>query len=300
MRVVSYESAGGTRSGLQIGQRVVDATTAAQSAGLGPTADWTSTRSVIASGRDTLAKLDGTAHELAGDESASLDLTALVLAPPIGDPDKIVCLGLNYRAHAAEATLEVPDAPTLFAKFRNSLIGPYGTIVLPAVSGFVDYEAELAVVIGTTAKDVSEADALEYVAGVMALNDVSARDLQTQTSQWLPGKALDTFAPCGPALVLLDEIEDIQALGIKTRLNGELVQDGNTSEMIFAVAETVAYLSRLMTLVPGDVIATGTPAGVGFERVPQLRLHDGDVVEVEIEGVGSLRNTVVGWRQHER
>jgi 2-keto-4-pentenoate hydratase/2-oxohepta-3-ene-1,7-dioic acid hydratase in catechol pathway len=216
------------------------------------------------------------------------------LGPPVPDPEKIICLGLNYRDHAKEAHLATPAVPMLFAKFRNSLVGPADPIVLPIQSTQVDYEAELAVVIGATCKHVTPERALDFVAGVMAFNDVSARDLQMQTSQFTGGKALDTFGPSGPALVTLDEIPDIQALRLTTRVNGMTLQSGTTADMIFSVAEIVSYLSHLMTLVPGDLVATGTPAGVGFTRHPPIYLAPGDVVEVEVERVGTLRNPVVG------
>lgn len=301
MRLVSRMTVDGPRCGVAIDSRVVDAAHAAHAGGLDDHVDWTSTRAVLAAGPVTWSALAAAAEELvsAADEGAIHDLADVRLGPPVGDPDKIICLGLNYRAHAEEAKLPLPAAPTLFAKFRNSLIGPADPIELPAVSQAVDYEAELAVVIGRRTRHVDERDALSCVAGVMALNDVSARDLQMQTSQWTAGKALDTFAPCGPSLVLLDEIDDVQALRIRTRLNGETVQDGSTAQMIFGVAETVAYLSRLMTLEPGDIVATGTPAGVGWERDPRLVLGAGDVVEVEIEGVGTLRNDVVAAQEIE-
>jgi acylpyruvate hydrolase len=210
----------------------------------------------------------------------------------VPDPPKIVCLGLNYRDHAAETGLQAPAAPTFFAKWANSLIGPTDDIVPPAVSDKIDYEAELAVVIGRRGRNIDAAQALDHVAGAMAFNDVSARDLQMANPLWTGGKAIDTFGPCGPALVLLDEIDDLQALAVRCRVNGETVQDGTTADMIFGVAEKIAFLSRIMTLEPGDIIATGTPAGVGNSRQPQLFLHPGDVVEIEIEGIGTLRNRV--------
>ncbi|MDQ6928841.1 MAG: fumarylacetoacetate hydrolase family protein, partial [Actinomycetota bacterium] len=193
---------------------------------------------------------------------------------------------------AEESGLSAPSAPMFFAKFANSLIGPTDTIVPPRSTDQVDYEAELAVVIGKPARNVDAADALDHVVGVMAFNDVSARDLQMANNLWTGGKAIDTFGPCGPALVTLEEIDDIQALALRTHVNGETVQDGNTANMIFGVAETVAFLSQIMTLQPGDMIATGTPAGVGNSRTPKLFLHAGDVVEVEIDGIGGLRNPV--------
>ena len=211
--------------------------------------------------------------------------------PPVPDPEKIICLGLNYRDHAEEAGREIPKDPLWFGKFSNSLIGDGDTVVLPAATpDYVDYEAELAVVIGRTAHAVSAERALDYVAGAMPFNDVSARDLQLENPLWTSGKAIDTFAPCGPALVLMDEIDDLQALGLRTRINDEVVQDGTTATMIFGVAETIAWLSRTMTLVPGDIIATGTPAGIG--GVKGVFLGDGDTVSVEVDGLGAVTNPV--------
>jgi 2-keto-4-pentenoate hydratase/2-oxohepta-3-ene-1,7-dioic acid hydratase in catechol pathway len=214
------------------------------------------------------------------------------LGPPVPDPQKIICLGLNYRDHAQEAGLAAPSAPMFFAKWANSLIGPNDAIVPPGTTEQVDYEAELAVVIGERGRNVDADRALDHVVGVMVFNDVSARDLQLANTLWTGGKAIDTFAPCGPAVVTLEEIENIQALPVRTRVNGNIVQDGNTADMIFGVAETIAFLSQIMTLEPGDIIATGTPAGVGISRTPKLFLRSGDIVEVEIEGVGTLRNRV--------
>jgi 2-keto-4-pentenoate hydratase/2-oxohepta-3-ene-1,7-dioic acid hydratase in catechol pathway len=289
MRVVTYERAGVARAGIAVGEQLLDAAALATSAGLPAVG---SVRALLEAGPDTWARY-GEAAQAAADAGEGGPLAAATLRAPVEDPDKVICLGLNYRDHAEEAGLALPAAPMLFAKYRNSLVGPSAPIMLPPVSAAVDYEAELAVVIGRPVKDVGADTALDHVAGVMALNDVTARDVQHATSQWTAGKAIDTFAPCGPALVLLDEIDDVQALRVIARVNGEIVQDGTTADMIFGVAETIAFLSRLMTLVPGDIIATGTPAGVGFSRDPQILLHDGDVVEVEIEGVGALRNPVV-------
>jgi 2-keto-4-pentenoate hydratase/2-oxohepta-3-ene-1,7-dioic acid hydratase in catechol pathway len=190
--------------------------------------------------------------------------------------------------------------PIVFAKFRNSLAGPADPIVLPEVSEAVDYEAELAVVIGRHCRAVQADDALDYVAGAMAFNDVSARDLQMQTGQWTMGKAVDTFAPCGPALVLMDEIDDLQDLRVEARVNGKTVQSGSTASMIFSVAQIIEFISRVMTLEPGDIIATGTPAGVGISRTPPLLLSPEDVVEVEIEGLGLLANPVVAYATSRR
>jgi 2-keto-4-pentenoate hydratase/2-oxohepta-3-ene-1,7-dioic acid hydratase in catechol pathway len=224
--------------------------------------------------------------------SDGVPASEVVFGPPVRDPDKIICLGLNYRAHAEESNMELPEAPILFAKFRNCLVGAEAPIRLPAASQKVDYEGELAVVIGRRCKHVSEADALSVVAGYMPMNDVSARDLQLQTGQWTAGKAVDTFAPCGPALVTADEVGDPQSLEVITRVNGAEMQRSGTDRMIFTVAETIAFISSVITLEVGDIISTGTPEGVGVMRSPPVFLAKGDEVEVEIPGVGLLRNPV--------
>ena len=215
------------------------------------------------------------------------------LCPPVSDPEKIICLGLNYGDHASEAGYAAPPVPIFFSKYRNALAGPLDPIVLPRHSRQVDFEGELAAVIGKPGKYIALDDALEHVAGYSVMNDVSARDLQLQTSQWTAGKTLDTFAPFGPGIVPADRIPDPQDLWLETRVNGTVVQSDSTASMIFGVAETIVFLSSLMTLRPGDIIATGTPAGVGFKREPPLFLSPGDVVEVEIERIGTIRNPVV-------
>lgn len=222
-----------------------------------------------------------------------MPLEQVELGPPVPDPDKIICLGLNYREHAEEFHMDVATVPPLFAKFRNALCGPTSPIVMPRVSAQIDYEGELVVVIGRSCKEVSEREALICVAGYTIMNDVSARDLQMQSSQWTAGKVLDTFAPMGPGIVPVSDIPDPQTLQILTRVNGVTLQQGNTRDMIFSVAQTIAFLSSLMTLQPGDLIATGTPSGVGFKRQPPVFLKAGDIVEVEIERIGMIRNPVV-------
>ncbi len=294
MRLVSYRAAAGDPlvAGIELDDAVVEARAAARAAGLdGAGSNGRMTvRDVLALRADDRSRLLDAAREATGTAAST---GSIELGPPVPDPQKIVCLGLNYRDHAEEAGLSAPAEPMFFAKFANSLTGPYSDIVPPTSTEKVDYEAELAVVIGRPGRYIQETDALGHVAGAMALNDVSARDLQLANSLWTGGKAIDTFAPCGPALVTLDEIEDLQALALRTRVNGRTVQDGTTASMIFDVARTVAFLSQIMTLEVGDIIATGTPAGVGQSRTPPLFLDPGDVVEVEIDGVGTLRNTVV-------
>jgi acylpyruvate hydrolase len=223
-----------------------------------------------------------------------MTLEEVEIGPPVPDPRKIICLGLNYYDHAKEVRMAIQDVPALFAKFSNALGGPASPIILPMVSAQVDYEGELAVVIGKRCKDMSEGDALACVAGYTVMNDVSARDLQMRTSQWTAGKTLDTFAPMGPGIVSAAHIPDPQSLPIATRVNGATLQQGNTRDMIFPVSKTIAFLSSLMTLEPGDIISTGTPAGVGFTRQPPVFLKAGDIVEVEIGRIGMIRNPVAG------
>jgi 2-keto-4-pentenoate hydratase/2-oxohepta-3-ene-1,7-dioic acid hydratase in catechol pathway len=202
---------------------------------------------------------------------------------------KVICVGLNYSEHAAEGGRDLPKAPLLFSKFATTLVGDGGAIVLPEGIGHVDAEAELAVVIGRTAKDVSEADALDYVAGYTCANDVSARDQQFNDGQWFRGKGHDTFCAVGPQIVELDDASDVRVV---QRLNGEVLQDSRTSFLIFKIPYLISYISQALTLEPGDLILTGTPDGVGVFRDPKLSMKPGDVVEVEVEGIGVLRNDV--------
>jgi 2-keto-4-pentenoate hydratase/2-oxohepta-3-ene-1,7-dioic acid hydratase in catechol pathway len=296
VKLVSYRPDGDRpfAPGILSGDRVVPARSAAEAAGLpAPMVRAAETaRGILGLDADERAALLGAVAQAAGASSVAAD--DVELGPPIPDPQKIICLGLNYRDHAEESGLTPPDAPMFFAKFANSLVGPQADIRPPATTEKVDYEAEMAVVIGRRGRDIAPADALAYVAGIMALNDVSARDLQLANTLWTGGKAIDTFAPCGPALVTLDELDrDLGSLGLRARVNGELVQDGTTADLIFGVETTIAFLSQIMTLEVGDIIATGTPAGVGQSRTPPLFLTAGDVVEVDLDGVGTLRNTVV-------
>lgn len=288
MRLVSYRSSGSAktapwRAGVVRDGDVVDVESAC--AELVPDGELSSVKAVLALG-DRLSEVADLTRE--ADPVGRIE--TLEIGPPIPDPEKILCIGLNYAEHAEETKIDSSEVPTVFCKFPNSLVGDGDPVVVPVVAKEIDYEGELAVVIGRRCRRVSAGEALEYVAGVMPLNDVSARDLQMQTPQWTAGKAVDTFAPCGPHLVLMDEIDDIQDLRIQTRVNGETVQDASTALMLHDVARIISFLSSVMTLEVGDIIATGTPAGVGFTREPPLLLHAGDVVEVDISGVGLLRN----------
>ncbi len=212
---------------------------------------------------------------------------------PIHSPGKIVCLGLNYRDHAAEQNASVPDEPVIFMKPRTAIIGPSDSIVKPSFVQQLDYEAELAVVIGKRAKNVPLSDAHAHIFGYTIMNDVSARDIQFKDKQWTRGKSFDTFAPIGPCITTADELEDTSNLLIRTWVNGELRQNSSTKNMVFNPLEIVHRLSRVMTLEPCDIIATGTPAGVGFAMKPQKFLQNGDTIKIEIEGIGTLGNMVI-------
>src|SRR5919106_2405461 len=216
----------------------------------------------------------------------------VALKAPLPRPGKLILLGLNYRDHAEETGQKIPEVPTLFAKYHNSVIGPGAAILIPRATEQIDYEAELAFVIGRRGHQIPRERALDYVAGYTIINDVSARDYQFVTSQWMVGKTFDTHCPMGPALVLKDEIPDPHTLDISLSIAGEVLQRSNTRQLIFKIPETVEYLSQVMTLEPGDVISTGTPAGVGFTRKPPRWLRPGETVRVEIAGLGVLENPV--------
>jgi 2-keto-4-pentenoate hydratase/2-oxohepta-3-ene-1,7-dioic acid hydratase in catechol pathway len=280
VRLLSYESEEGPAAAVQLDDSIV------------PVSELEAPAATV---RGLLERLDADGLRRLGERAAQADrrvpLGEVSLHAPVPDPQKVICLGLNYRDHAEETGQEIPAAPMWFAKFANSLTGSGADIVLPAAHPeYVDYEAELALVIGRTARNVAVGDALSHLAGAMPFNDVTARDLQFQNPLWTSGKAIDTFAPCGPALVSLEEIDDLEALGLRTRVNGELLQEGTTANLIFGPAEVLAWLSRTITLLPGDIIATGTPAGVGAAQGRFLR--SGDVVEVELDGLGPLVNPV--------
>ena len=230
--------------------------------------------------------LIGELHPVEGDDGVPVE--GLELLPPLTRPGKILCIGLNYRAHAEEQGAEPPETPTFFAKFQNALTPPGATVQLPRWSEKVDYEAEVAFVIGDRCKDVSEREAMDHVAGYTLLNDLSARDYQFKTPQWMPGKTFDGAAPCGPALVTPDEAGPHDAIEIELTLNGEVMQQSSTADLVHSVPALVAYLSKLMTLEPGDVVSTGTPAGVGSLRDPKVWLKPGDEVVVRSPQLGVL------------
>jgi len=280
MRVISYRAEGGDRAAVQTPAGVLDA---GDLLGEGPTG----VRELLAAGR--LGELDEAAR---GAEDRALDRDRIELRPPVPDPGKIVCLGLNYRSHAEEAGLEPPEAPTFFAKFRNALAPSGAAVALPAASEKVDYEAELAFVIGSRCREVEPEQALDAVAGYMLFNDLSARDLQFATPQWMPGKVFDDSAPCGPALVTPDEAGPHDGISFELTLNGETMQSAASSDLLFSVPELVSRLSRLMTLEPGDMVATGTPAGVGSVRKPRVWLQPGDEIVIASPTLGRLETRI--------
>ena len=279
MRLVTFDTPQlGPRAGLLVGNRVVEI----QGDGLPVTV------------RNILAEGDRCLDQIRRLETRSgLALDAVRLAPPIPDPQKIICIGQNYRDHCLEQNAPIPKSPIIFTKFITSLAGPRDNILLPHVSEQIDYEIELAFVIGKGGKHIPEERALEHVAGYMVFNDVTARDIQFGDKQWVRGKSCDTFAPCGPALVTRDEIDDPQNLKLEMKLNGEVMQSSNTGQMIFDIAYLISFLSRTLTWTPGDIVATGTPPGVGVFRKPPVFLKPGDKLVATVEKLGSLENTCV-------
>lgn len=266
----------GPRLGVVKGKAIVDVTSVAPDM-----------RSLIARGADGLRAIEQ------ANATTAYGLDAIEFLPAV-TPGKIICIGRNYYDHAVEGGSEPPASPLIFTKLPNALTAHEAPVTLHAISQQIDFEAELAVVIGRQARRVSEAEALDYVYGYSCLNDISARDLQFSDGQWIRGKSLDGFAPLGPWIVTRDEIADPQALAIEGRLNGQVMQRSNTGQMIFPVAYLIHYISQGITLEPGDVIATGTPEGVGVFRNPPVLLQPGDQFEVELEGIGVLRNPFVG------
>jgi 2-keto-4-pentenoate hydratase/2-oxohepta-3-ene-1,7-dioic acid hydratase in catechol pathway len=283
MRLATIQTASGPRPAALVGSSYVDLCATDPSLP-------TSVRGLLSVGDADWRR----AREAAG-RATAVRVDIVKLLPPVPDPPKIVCLGLNYKDHAAESGSPIPKDPILFSKYTTALIGDGDAIILPPVSQEVDFEAELVIVVGRRGRPKSASEAMTFVAGYTIGHDVSARDWQLKKDgkQWMVGKTFDTFAPTGPVLVTADEVADPHALPIRLRLNGQTMQNGNTSQMIFKVGDILAHLAKIFTLEPGDLIFTGTPPGVGVARKPPVFLKDGDVVEVEIEGLGTLRNPVV-------
>jgi len=281
MKLVAFKVGNRSRLGAVTADRVVDLS--------GPDG-YASMLALIKAGPGALKSLAERVRAGAGHAQPLADVQ---LQAPLPNPPKIVAIGLNYMDHCREQNVPVPERPLIFTKFSNAIIGPGEAITWdPALTQQVDYEAELGVVIGKTARNVAQAHALQHVFGYTAINDVSARDLQFSDVQWVRAKSLDTFCPMGPVLVTADEIPDPQTLAIRCLVNGHALQDSSTAEMIYNVRYLISYLSRSFTLQPGDIISTGTPHGVGVFRDPQVFLHHGDQVVVEIDGIGRLENPV--------
>jgi 2-keto-4-pentenoate hydratase/2-oxohepta-3-ene-1,7-dioic acid hydratase in catechol pathway len=283
VRLVSYDAGDGVRAGVLEEDRVVDAWAALGEPHRG------SLRELLAAER-----VEDLRGALGNSGAPPHPLGSVELLAPIPDPDKIVCIGLNYGKHAAEGGMEVPASPTIFGKYRNALAAPGATVRLPANSRKVDYEAEVAFVVGRRAKDVGEEEALDYLAGYTLLNDLSARDLQFATPQWMSGKIFDGSAPCGPALVTPEEAGAHDGIELRLTLNGEQMQGASTADLIFSVPALLSHLSQLMTLEPGDVVSTGTPDGVGSVRDPRVWLADGDEIVIESPTLGRLETHIAG------
>jgi acylpyruvate hydrolase len=299
MRLVTYAHDGSQgRAGLQLDGAVVDVAECARRESIDGDVDWASVKPILAdAGAGALEQLEAAARSEVA--RAGIPLAEVTLLPPIPDPEKVLCIGLNYRDHLDEAQEVDPELgsqpdPIVFSKFNSALIGDGEAIVLPrAAPDMIDWEGELAVVMGRRCSRVARADALDHVAGYTVLNDVSARDVQLASPQWLMGKSFDTSGPCGPWVVTKDEVPDPQDLSLTTTVNGEVMQQTTTALMINPVARLIEYISALITLVPGDIIATGTPGGVGYARDPKVFLAPGDTVKVSIDGVGELTNPVL-------
>lgn len=299
MKLISYSQHGQTRLGAVQRGKIIDLAGAAHRFAAAadrdvPRGPFSAMAALLSSPQETIAvanEIVAWAQTNAPEEM--IDLDAAEIEVPLANPGKIVCIGLNYADHIRETGIPAPEFPLLFCKFTSSLLPHGGAITWSrAITQQVDFEAELAVVIGKKATDVSEATAMDYVAGYTILNDVSARDVQFSDGQWIRGKSLDTFCPVGPFVVTADALLDPHDLDIQCRVNGKIMQHSNTAEMIFKIPYLISYISRSCTLLPGDIISTGTPHGVGMAQEPQVYLKAGDTVEVEVERIGILINTV--------
>ncbi|WP_423183546.1 fumarylacetoacetate hydrolase family protein [Arthrobacter sp. NyZ413] len=294
MKIVSYQHESGVRGGVLVDDAVYDLELLLQGCRHAVQGATTSVREFLELYGDRLGEISAEIGALVSQDPVARvgSRDGVRLTAPVSDPSKVLCVGLNYKDHVAETGRAFPEYPDVFAKFASTMVGPDDEIGGAKVSENLDFEGELAVVIGRRASEVTEEEALDYVAALAPLNDVTARDLQYRGTQWLAGKAVDGSTPWGPALVTLDEVGDPQALELATRVNGIEVQRSNTRYQIFPIARIVSYLSSFLTLEPGDVIATGTPQGIGAKRTPPVWLEPGDTVEIEIEKVGVLRNRV--------
>jgi 2-keto-4-pentenoate hydratase/2-oxohepta-3-ene-1,7-dioic acid hydratase in catechol pathway len=279
MKLVTFSDASGiARAGVLADSSVVDISSR-----------FRSVLSIIHGGAEAL----DAANQLASTASSPIPLDQVKLLAPLQEPPRIFCVGLNYRDHAVESKMEIPKVPTIFLKLSSALIGPNAAIELPSISSQPDYEAEFACVIGKGGSRIAREDWQEHVFGYTILNDVSARDVQLATTQWTLGKSFNTFAPLGPAIVTKDEIADPHTLDVKLAIDGEELQHSNTRELIFKLPDLIAYISSITPLQAGDIISTGTPAGVGLGRSPQRWLRPGETVTIEVSGLGMLVNPVV-------
>lgn len=301
MKLITFHKNRTLRAGAAILGYAVDLERAAKLMGCGAVPS--SVREILEGGEPVLsrvkktvrraeARLELTVHRKERRPAWAAPLIEVELAPPVPNPEKIICIGQNYIDHCREQGVEPPKSPIIFTKFATTLTGPSSKVLLPPdeVTQKVDYEVELAFVIGRTAKRVKAKDAMDYVAGYMVLNDITARDVQYGDGQWVRGKSFDTFGPCGPWLVTCDEIPDPHKLRLWLKLNGQVMQDSSTSNLIFNVPYLIEYLSRGLTFHPGDIVSTGTPPGVGIFRKPPVVLTPGDVLEACVEGIGTLQN----------
>jgi 2-keto-4-pentenoate hydratase/2-oxohepta-3-ene-1,7-dioic acid hydratase in catechol pathway len=294
MKLLTFREGDALKLGLRVDNGVIDVAAAAEALGLSGVP--TSVDEVFAGGETALGALSDLANRGAiapAGEAWLRDEMGLRYGPCVPHPGKIICIGLNYRKHAMETNSPIPESPVVFSKFSNTITANGDSVPLPAVAHQYDYEVELGFAIGKRAAHVSEADALNYVLGYFTANDVSVRDLQTRTSQWLLGKTLDKFLPIGPWLVTADEVPDPQKLRLQTWVNGDLRQDSNTEDMIFNVAQIISYISTYFALEPGDIVVTGTPAGVAMGLPDKPWLKPNDEVSVEVEGLGKLTNVMI-------
>ena len=288
MRFLNFHKDGEFKLGLKTEQSVLDVETASSTLGMEVPCTYDT---VVNNGMGDFSQWDSLIEKALGIPECCLDQDRLEIGPAVINPHKVICVGLNYREHAAEAGMDIPNEPVLFNKFNNSIAAPGQTIDITGLVR-VDYEAELAFVMGEQTRRVSVEDALDKVFGYCTSNDISERELQFRSGQWLLGKALDGFLPIGPYLVTSDEVPDPQDLSIRGWLNGEIRQDSNTSDMIFTVAEIISYISQYITLDPGDVVITGTPPGVIMGREDKAWMKEGDSYAVEIGNLGKLSNTM--------
>jgi len=293
MQLLTFRNEDGLRLGVRTERGVVDVARARLNAGMDAAAIPATMAEVIAGGPQVITALEALAAVAQADPTLLLDEAELDFGPCVPAPGKIICIGLNYRRHAEESGMKIPTAPVLFSKFNNVLAAHGDVVPIPPDTTQMDYEAELALVIGAGGRYIAEEDALDYVFGYFNANDVSARDLQMFSGQWLLGKTPDGFLPIGPYLVTADEIADPHNLRITCTINGDVRQDSNTGDLIFNIPQIISYISRYVTLEAGDIISTGTPEGVALGRPDKPWLQPGDVMTVAIDGLGALTNTIV-------